>query len=373
MRLYDVPNTIEDIIKADGMRGHYITWKATSLLQPEDSLMYDYDLTHSLECKAALRRLLDAELFPEFCIIAPHEADRLTYQALVNELGTDALVVQEDFSTGGKGTYFVYNAQQLTATLHQADLSQPLVISRKVQGESMGVQCFIGGGQVYYAPWWHKDLVAIDGVSKATPGATRYCGAEISNIPVEYQAKLTGLIDVVGKCLVRLGYKGVFGIDLVVADGDIYLIEVNPRFTAVSQLYASAMRAAGYGTDFMTEAVKQCLGLDDACVEFATKKELGMPLSYLKLQNIENHGIKLSPRLQLGLYRDGSLDGGKYEVADLGSSEDVIVIPEADLTDVHEPGRRIFSIIFKGEAVLDGELLPEVLSRLERLRSDFVR
>jgi len=49
----------------------------------------------------------------------------------------------------------------------------------------------------------------------------------------------------VGPALIAQGYRGIFGMDIVIEDDTdkVYLIEINPRVTAVSHVYATAMHA----------------------------------------------------------------------------------------------------------------------------------
>lgn len=371
IRLYDVPSTVESLIVADDTDSRYITWKATTA-KADSNVLYDYELAHRLERKSVIRQLLPRQLFPAFRSMTVREAKKTAYDDLISGLEADSLVVQEDFSTGGKGTFFVSDSQQYEAALASMDNGSIVVISRMIEGESMAVQCFAGNDKVYSMPWWHKDLVAIPGVCKDVSGATKYCGAQLYNIPQQYRAKLHELVETVGSHLMKAGYAGVFGMDIVVYGDIMYLIEINPRFTAVSHLYGSVMCSLGYKTDFMTAAACQATGLPVDYEDFEQEYPLEGPVSYLKLQNIQDNAVLLAANLQLGVYREGVLHSNEHEVAGLQQPGDILVVPEADLQIAHEPGARIFSVIMRGEAIQAGELSEWAERSVSQLRSQFV-
>ncbi len=373
-KLYDTPNSIHDIVEADAAAHEgYITWKTAKGVL---SLGNSYEFANSLEHKAHIRTILPSKLFPEFLIIKSEDISAATYGDCKTALGSNALVMQVSLSTGGKGTYFITDEQEFTWTrqlLERCD--DDIVVSRRIQGVSYGLQCFIGTRGVSYPRWWHKDLVNIPEVCNRTVAeATRYCGAVLENIPEKFIEQVDGLIKRVGNTLDMLGYRGIFGLDIVVEEGSdkVFLIELNPRFTAVSHVYATAMRAHGYLTDFMTATVKELLG--DTAYSFGDSEkyeQLRSPYYYLKLQNMDDTPMRLSGSCRLGVYLGGEFVRFGFGIGDLNSVDEIVVIPEGDMRSEYAPGARMVSIIGSGDPFMSGRLEDTFTEKLQVLQKQF--
>ncbi|MES2971219.1 MAG: ATP-grasp domain-containing protein [Patescibacteria group bacterium] len=381
IRLYDVPNNVDALIEAhisdDGHNSQYITWKPP--IKPHSILGNLAKLAHDLERKSVIRSLLPKELFPPFKIVAPEDLNNLEFEMITQELKAESLVVQIDFSTGGKGTFFVANKSQLDALKLQLKAAQQsIVISKRINGTSRGLQVLAAKEQVSSTAWWHQDLLNIHGVyNHKAQSASRYCGAVLENIPDKYQHKISNLITQVGSKMLEQGYFGVFGIDIVVDEesGQVYLIEVNPRFTAVSHLYASAMRATGYRTDFLTCHVKGLVGtVDPEILELSVMRSLPGSYYYLKIQNTLNQDVKLNPDCRLGIYDEkGTYQKFGFGIDALGSDQQIVVIPEVSHSHVIVPGRRAFSLIGRGNPLTaNNQLSDKIVSRINQLQAQFL-
>jgi hypothetical protein len=378
VRLYDVANGPQALIEADNdHQAAYISWKP---VQTSAAVLGNtYSDVHKLEQKSIIRELLPKELFPSFITIATTDVPGITYNALESQLSSQDLVLQIDDSTGGKGTFFVSDEAAFNSR-HQEliDAAQPIVVSSRVHGTSRALQCLLIDGQLYMAPWWHRDLVGIEGVCDLrSPHATRYAGAVLENIPNAFQQPVRALTETVASALSEQGYQGIFGIDIVVDEktGLIYLIEVNPRFTAVSHLYATAMRAVGYQTDFLTAHVEKLLqnqvqGLDD----LQMPRTITATYYYLKLQNATGQPVNMSEDCMLGVHNVvGDFQRFGWGVDALQDDGEVVIIPEIARSSVRQPGERIFSIIGSGEPLLHGALSPGLQQQLQRWNNRFLR
>lgn len=85
----------------------------------------------------------------------------------------------------------------------------------------------------------------------------RYCGSVLPLTDVE--AEFTGVLSFVRKAaeaiVTAFGLCGVFGIDFVTGRGRVYVLEVNPRYTASMELVESA-----YGLSIFDLHVRACRG-----------------------------------------------------------------------------------------------------------------
>lgn len=361
----------------------YIMWKAVDV--PYEILGVSFALRDTLERKANIRSVVEATLFPPFAILDQQAFAHLTYDSVTTMVNSPAVVLQVDFSTGGKGTYFIQSETDFKAaydSVEQANQTQRIVVSKLIDGESFAVQCFVSDGAVHHMNWWHRDLVGLEGVCNSdlprsvsqAKSPTRYAGAVLQNIPTKYLEQVKSLAQKVGATLIAQGYLGIFGMDIVVEQGTdkVYLIEVNPRVTAVSHVYATAMHAVDCGTDFLTEGVKQLIGKPQTPLK-NMDAQLPTPYFYLKLQNVYSGPVMLRD-CQLGVYQNSAYKRFGFGVAELTAPDEVVVIPEGDTTRPYEPGARIFSIVGTGDPIgTNGELTSAARELLDSLRDTFMQ
>jgi len=162
---------------------------------------------------------------------------------LVKDLDYDQLakqynefVIQEPEGSGGKGTYFI-NTQQdfekIVSQIKENEVDQVLV-TKFYKGFSPSITaCATKWGIFSARP--QIQVLDIKEVISDKRGSGQFCGHEwgdskFMNEKVIQQATL--IAKQVGKKLYQAGYKGVFGLDLIV-DQDtkqVYVIECNPRF-----------------------------------------------------------------------------------------------------------------------------------------------
>lgn len=101
--------------------------------------------------------------------------------------------------------------------------------------------CVFPGGEVSL----HSPSLQLIGVPSCTGRRFGYCGndfARIAELESRQLDELESMTRVAGAWLGRQGYLGAFGIDALLHNGDIYLIEVNPRFQGSSAVAAELAR-----------------------------------------------------------------------------------------------------------------------------------
>lgn len=375
--LYDVASSPEALVGADAdPDASYISWRPfrSSIGR---LLGAKIDVTRTIENKANIRQILQRDVFPRFLVLSVAEIKDRGYGQLLRQLATKKLVLQVPDSTGGKGTYFIADVETFRRTISQlpSDAGQ-MVVSAHVDGVARGLQCLVLNGKVFSTPWWHVDLVDVEGVCVSdSPNATRYCGAVVDNVPEHSVAEVKEIISKVGKSIYNSGFEGVFGIDIVV-DNDskrIFVIEVNARFTAVSALYASIMRSMGSDCDYMTAYLRHSLGEP---VQYETTKlcrfnaQLKSEYYYLKLQNTALWPVQLNAKCRLGVYSQKvAFCHSGWGVESLDNDSQLLVIPEAKRGVVRQPGERVFSVVGRGNPIKRGGLSSECSELVSSFRN----
>jgi biotin carboxylase len=214
-------------------------------------LSTDTDLASNIENKAYFRRHF-APLglpFPKFRIY-DYDAPSVPDMDIQDVLGSRSRVIVQDAQLrGGRGTYVVDNEDSLQYAKKSIELlgaSGSLVVSDMIENaRERSVQCVATRYGVFVGPL-QKQIIAHPLLSNVdVVNGDKFCGAEISNDDVCAGAyeEIKKYALIIGAELQRLGYKGIFGVDCLVAgDGKVYVLEVNPRITGVTPLLTMLYR-----------------------------------------------------------------------------------------------------------------------------------
>ncbi len=350
------------VIRVDSISGPSELYAASSPLFPDETKYFAWktfafdgealgnsnEQVRDLENKVIIRSTIDSSLFPKHQIIAPGQ--EVHFDQLCEQLDAKGLVVQTAVSTGGMGTFMIKSEEELLDAVerHQLGQSGEYVVSERIPGISYGLQCYFNGQNSFFPPYWHKDLVGIGGVAKPDSPKTQYSGAIIENMPVDIHAQVQKIVDAFTPVLEQNGYIGIFGIDLILGeDGTVYLVEINPRFTAVSHLYATLMRSLG-ATDYITTQLSQLMNVSDQSVAQVTSPIDSM-YYYIKLQNLLDKPVTLSATCKVGVYNEKlEFKNSHYGIDGLDQDGDIAVIPELATGREIQPGSRGISIVGKG-------------------------
>jgi hypothetical protein len=185
---------------------------------------------------------------PEFVRVPPHG------RAAARQYWPDAweavVVQRRENNLIGRGTRFARNHDELQECL-DAWAGRELRVGRYVDGPSVTVTACVAGNTMIVSAVSHQ-LVGIPGLTTVW-GA--HCGNQLvapTDLPEgAYEAIRTAAARV-GDQLRRRGYRGVFGLDLVLKRNRPLAIEINPRFQTVVSLVQAAEQRAG---------LLPCLGL----------------------------------------------------------------------------------------------------------------
>jgi ATP-grasp domain len=203
----------------------------------------DAKLKRSLDDKVNTRRAL-AELglpVPPWVETRPAEIDPAALEA---RLGLP-LVVQRRVGAAGTGTWVVSSGSDLPAIVDAVPGDEVLLVSGHVGDMTVNLHGFVHDKAVTLAP---ASVQAI-GIPELVSGAAHYCGNDFT---ATAQCDDSALAEVrrqgqtIGSWLGTLGYRGVFGVDLVIGSSGVFPIDLNPRFQGSSWVLAELERAAGH-------------------------------------------------------------------------------------------------------------------------------
>jgi phosphoribosylaminoimidazole carboxylase (NCAIR synthetase) len=187
--------------------------------------------------------------FPKFTIYEDHSLEP-TVEALEKLLaGRHEVIVQDAVLSGGKGTHTVRDMASLTYTFNALkDLRSAgtLVVSDKIaSAHERTVQCVATKHGVFVGPL-QKQIVANPLLANMeVPNGDKFCGIEISRSDelLSTYPTIKQYAETIGKEMMDMGYRGIFGVDCLVSqDGQVYVLEVNPRITGATPLLTMLYR-----------------------------------------------------------------------------------------------------------------------------------
>lgn len=223
------------------------------LYAPEEALCYGQAVSQRAVCQnpQPLLDLLEDKIqtrqwLSDHVPILPYRIQRggtLSYASMLYYFpGFKRFVVQASFSCGGSGTWLVTEKNH-TQVLRQLDPEAPYAVSAYQENSvSPNIHLIIYEQEILLLP------PSIQLVETGADGFS-YRGADFPlyrSLPGQLDICLKRYAQKVGNVLRRAGYRGVCGIDFLITDDTIYLMEVNPRFQSSTFLLNRAIWEAGY-------------------------------------------------------------------------------------------------------------------------------
>lgn len=332
------------------------------LVNPLTYIMNSPTIAHAYEHKRYFRdEFADLINLPEYVVRRLDDLNEDSYQELAAMLGAK-FVVQEVESYGSKGTVIVDTVEKFkkaVESLKTISYSGTVVISKFIDGATCSVQVcvtkygiFTGGLQ--------KQLVDSPYLCNPNlPGVSTWCGGELGgNYPEILKHRTQEIATIVGSELASHGYRGIFGIDLIVTpENEVYAIEINARLTGYTHVLSDIQYAKGKIPFILLHTLE--LGnykyeVDDA-EALPTMSSLDDAYSYLILYNLGEESRVLSQDIPNGIYKvkDGKLRFAKagYSVADLPDDDHVIILCRFRKGDTINRGTRILKFIKKGQTI----------------------
>jgi predicted ATP-grasp superfamily ATP-dependent carboligase len=193
-------------------------------------LMNSYDLHQNFENKIsqAVNMQKAGVRIPQNTARYIHE---LSFDKLVEEFGEN-FVLQTDRAHTGSGTHMVKSPEQFE-TVSKEYAGNIVKISKYVDGIPITLNVCIYNGNIYIGGLQYQitgipELASSEGSTVGNDFGWIY-QKEISD---KLLVDLTTEISKVGKSMIDSGYKGLFGLDLVIMKDEAYLIEINARQSA---------------------------------------------------------------------------------------------------------------------------------------------
>jgi hypothetical protein len=173
----------------------------------------------------------------------------------------------------------------------------------------------------------HPPSLQLIGIKNCTKRRFGYCGndfARIGEISPKFLNELEGFIIQAGKWMASKGYLGAFGVDALLADGQVLITEINPRFQGSSDVTSWIDLDMGR-PDMFLDHIAAFLGVDPHADKIRLRD---LAREQMKVSQIICHNTAGTD-----LYRNSQHESSVKDVdkLELLSNQDVLMSPESIL------------------------------------------
>jgi len=351
-------------------------------VNPLALLMNSPTIAHAYENKRYFRdEFADLIRIPEYEIKYMSELDRAAaYRNLKEQFGS--FVMQDEESSGSKGTYVIHDEDDYVdavKSLKKYSQGRTIVVSKFIEGETSSIQVCITKYGIFSGGIQRQLINSKYLCNPKLAGASSWCGGEVGTLYpdiVQHQAREVATI--IGSELSSHGYKGIFGIDLIVTpENEVYAIEINARHTGYSHII-SDMQLAEDKIPFMLLHVLELGNFKyevtdlDALPSTSNYKK---PVSYLIINNPLEEEFMLKHYIRPGLYRykDGKVEFEKeaYSIKDLKGEDTMLIFCKFDEGETIDRGKRILKITKFGKTMAKSDLNIKTQQMVEAVKKTF--
>jgi hypothetical protein len=331
-------------------------------VNPLTYIMNSPTIAHAYEHKRYFRdEFADLINLPEYVVRRLDDLNDESYTELETLFG-EKFVVQEVESYGSKGTVIVDNLEKFrraVESLKTISYSGTVVISKFVEGSTCSVQVCVTKYGIFTGGLQKQLVDSAYLCNPNLPGVSKWCGGELGgSYPEILKHRTQEIATIVGSELASHGYRGIFGIDLIVTpENEVYAIEINARLTGYTHILSDIQYAKEKIPFILLHTLE--LGnykyeVDDA-EALPTMSSLDDAYSYLILYNQQEEPQDLTTDISNGIYKfeKGELTfvQKSYSVADLPDEDHVIILCRFKKGDTINRGTRILKFIKKGQTI----------------------
>lgn len=352
-------------------------------INPLAYLMNSPTIAHAYENKRYFRdEFSDLIRVPDYEIKYMNQLDRAAaYRDLRLRFDGD-FMLQDEESFGSKGTYAIHNEDDYVDAvklLKKYSQGRTVVASKFIDGEVASIQVCITKYGIFSGGIQRQLIDSKYLCNPKLEGATRWCGGEVGSVyPDIVQHQAQEIASVIGSELASHGYKGVFGVDLIVThENEVYAIEINARLTGYSHIISDMQMLNGK----IPFVLLHILELGNYRYEVTDTEALPSAARYRKpgslliLNNQLDEDMVLRAPIKSGLYK---LVGDRveyvrnaYSLQDARSEDNFIISCRYAEGDTIEKGKRILKIMKIGKTMYKGELNSKTQLLIKAIKNTF--
>ncbi len=352
-------------------------------INPLGYIMNSPTIAHAYENKRYFRdEFADLIKMPEYEIKYINELDRAASYRDLKDRFCGSFMLQDEESSGSKGTYAIHDHDDYVDAVKSLKLfsrGRTIVASQFIKGEICSIQVCITKYGIFSGGIQRQLVDSKYLCNTKLAGATKWCGGEVgADYPDIVQHQAREIASVVGSELASHGYKGIFGIDLIVTpDNEVYTIEINARLTGYSHLINDLQLLEGKIPFMLLHALelgnfKFEVTNTDALPSSGTYKK---PASLLILNNQLEEDIVLKEYIKPGMYRyeDNKVVFVRpaLNMDALKGEDTMLIFCRHEEGGVIESGKRILKIMKFGKTMHKGELNLKARQMVQAVKNTF--
>lgn len=219
-------------------------------------------------------------------------------------------ILQWGIGDSGSGTFFVKTREEFNRLKNEIP-QQEVKIAKYIKGYSIAICAVVYRDSVVLS----QPNIQVCGQPECVSKSTTYCATDFTAANEFTNKRMSHIYDYtlkIGKWMKSKGYRGLFGIDFITTEDpdNIYVCEVNARFTGEGRFYSFYQKREGY-VPLQFFHLAEYLNIDIPRDEIETYNNSLKPLkgSCITLHNILPSDIKVGENLRPGIYKikDGKL------------------------------------------------------------------
>lgn len=374
-----------DLVKTNPKRKYvmYSPLDPPYKVNPLTYLMNSPTISHAYENKRYFRdEFSDLIKIPDYEIKYMNELDRAaSYKNLVERFKGPFMLQDED-SSGSKGSYAIRDHEDYLdaiKSLKKFSRGRTIVASEFIHGEVSSVQVCITKYGVFSGGIQRQLVDSKYLCNTKLAGATKWCGGEMgAEYPDIVQHQAQEIASIVGSELSSHGYKGIFGVDLIVTpENVVYAIEINARLTGYSHII-SDMQVQQGKIPFMLLHLLEMGNFKYEVTDTEALPSVGRydkPGSLLIVNNPSEEDFTLETYIRPGLYRfrQGKITFVRpaYSLESVKGEDTLLISARHNQGDVIGSGKRILKIMKTGRTMYKGELTPKAQQMVQAVKEAF--
>jgi hypothetical protein len=379
-----VSKKFSDLFKSDSKRKYlmYSPIDPPYKVNPLAYLMNSPTIAHAYENKRYFRdEFADLIRMPEYEIRYMNELDRAaSYRDLNQRYGS--FMLQDEESSGSKGTYAIHDHDDYVdavKSLKKFSRGRTIVVSKYVAGETASIQgCITKYG--IFSGGIQKQLISSKYLCNTKlAGASKWCGGEVgTDYPDIVRHQTQEMASIVGSELASHGYKGIFGIDLIITpENEVYAIEINARLTGYSHIISDMQLNEGKIPFMLLHLLelgnfKYDVTDTEALPSSGTYKK---PVSLLIANNPSDESFTLKHTIRSGLYKyeNGQVTFVRqtFGLEALKGEDTMLIFSRHQEGSTIDSGKRILKIIKFGKTMNKGELNIKTQQMVDAIKTTF--
>lgn len=337
------------------------------VVNPLTYIMNSPTIAHAYEHKRYFRdEFSELITMPDYIVKRLDELDETAFTELTTLF--KKFVIQDVESSGSKGTFIVSDKHQYDTAvkkLKATSFSGSVVVSQYVAGRTSSVQVCVTKYGIFAGSLQRQLVDSKYLCNLELQGAPRWCGGELGVETSDIiKHRTQEIATVVGSELASHGYRGIFGIDLIVTpENEVYAIEINARLTGYTHILSDMQYASGT----IPFSVLHTLELGNFKYEvedleaLPTMGSTSDTYSYFILHNLMDTSYIVDVHIKSGIYE---YDGEKisyvkpgFSVDDLENDKQFILLCKYSLGEEVLAGKRLLKVIKPGSSMAeDGDI-----------------